>query len=66
MREGGEVGRPGWVSNPKVPRHSGWRRTPYTRATQGGAALSAAPPAVALHHLMPHHREWRGQKGLFV
>jgi hypothetical protein len=29
-------------------------------------AATAAPLAVALHHLLPRHREWRGQKWLVV
>jgi hypothetical protein len=46
-----------------VPRHSRWRRTPYCRATEGGAALSAAPLRVALQIHQPRHRERRGKKG---
>jgi hypothetical protein len=44
VREGAGRARAGQISNPKVPRHCGWRRTLTCRATAGGAALAKQVP----------------------
>jgi hypothetical protein len=43
------------------------RVAPHSRcgARRVDVAATAAPLAVAAHHHLLRHREWRGQKGLF-